>query len=109
VRLRAAVNPTSFDVEKSMRVATGSQFSGRGYRDRTQIGKDPVFKGSLLKTPVIFDGKKQSSRLFSRDDLERNKKFTGPAIISEYSATTVVPPGKLFHLDSAGNLIISLS
>jgi N-methylhydantoinase A/oxoprolinase/acetone carboxylase beta subunit len=30
----------------------------------------------------------------------------GPAIITEYSATTVIPPGKKFRIDQAGNLLI---
>jgi N-methylhydantoinase A/oxoprolinase/acetone carboxylase beta subunit len=34
------------------------------------------------------------------------RKFKAPAIITEYSATTVIPPGATYHLDRAGNLII---
>jgi N-methylhydantoinase A/oxoprolinase/acetone carboxylase beta subunit len=34
------------------------------------------------------------------------KRLRGPAIITEYSATTVVPPGLSFHKDQAGNLLI---
>jgi N-methylhydantoinase A/oxoprolinase/acetone carboxylase beta subunit len=32
--------------------------------------------------------------------------YRGPAILTEYSATTVVPPGMKFHSDRAGNVVI---
>jgi N-methylhydantoinase A/oxoprolinase/acetone carboxylase beta subunit len=38
--------------------------------------------------------------------LQLGKKYHGPAIITEYSATTVVPPGVPFSLDRAGSLVI---
>jgi N-methylhydantoinase A len=40
--------------------------------------------------------------------LEPGKQYRGPAIITEYSATTVIPPDAKFHLDRAANLLISL-
>jgi N-methylhydantoinase A/oxoprolinase/acetone carboxylase beta subunit len=35
------------------------------------------------------------------------RKFAGPAIVTEYSATTVVPPKAVYFLDDATNLIIN--
>ena len=46
------------------------------------------------KAPVLFDGKKLSTAIYSREALTPGKKYQGPAIITEYSATTVIPPGK---------------
>jgi N-methylhydantoinase A len=63
---------------------------------------------STSKSPVLFDSKKLSTAIFSRDALKPGKAYSGPAIITEYSATTVVPPNKRFHLDHAANLLISL-
>ena len=62
---------------------------------------------SSLKAPVLFEGKKQEAKIHSRDDLHSGKHYTGPAIITEYSATTVIPPGKHFHVDRANNLIVT--
>jgi len=62
---------------------------------------------SSSRTPVLFDGKKLPTRIYSRDELQPGKKYSGPAVITEYSATTVIPPGKRFHLDRASNLVIS--
>ncbi len=63
---------------------------------------------STLKAPVHFEGKKLDTKIHSRDHLQPGKQYSGPAIITEYSATTVIPPGKHFHIDRANNLIVSL-
>ena len=44
----------------------------------------------------------------TRDALPAGKKYSGPAVITEYSATTVVPPGVSFGRDLVGNLIIEI-
>ncbi len=59
------------------------------------------------KRPVIFDGKKFNTTVYKRDFLRYGNKFDGPAIIVEYSSTTVVPPGWHVHLDSFENLILT--
>ncbi|SPF38311.1 5-oxoprolinase (ATP-hydrolyzing) [Candidatus Sulfotelmatobacter kueseliae] len=61
------------------------------------------------KVPVLFDGKKLETQIYSRDDLHLGKKYSGPAVITEYSATTVIPPGKRFRLDRASSLIVTIS
>jgi N-methylhydantoinase A len=63
---------------------------------------------STPKAPVLFDGKKLSTAIYSRESLQPGKTYPSPAIITEYSATTVVPPNKRFHLDPAGNLIVTI-
>ena len=63
---------------------------------------------SFPDAPVLFDGKKLPTRIYSRDELHPRKKCSGPAIITEYSATTVIPPGRRFHLDRARNLIVNV-
>jgi len=40
--------------------------------------------------------------------LQPGKNYYGPAVITEYSATTVVPPGLPFSLDKAGSLVIQI-
>jgi N-methylhydantoinase A/oxoprolinase/acetone carboxylase beta subunit len=46
--------------------------------------------------------------LLERADILPGKTLTGPAVITEYSATTVVPPGKKFWVDAAENLVIQI-
>ncbi|MGC1372600.1 MAG: hypothetical protein WA824_10730 [Candidatus Sulfotelmatobacter sp.] len=62
----------------------------------------------MPKATVIFDGKKLSTSIYSRDHLQPGKKYRGPAIVTEYSATTAIPPGKTFYLDSSRNLIVTI-
>jgi N-methylhydantoinase A len=57
---------------------------------------------------VLFNGKLLRTAILDRDSLRAGRKHTGPALITEYSATTVVPPGLSFHHDRAGNLVIGV-
>ncbi|HVO61677.1 MAG TPA: hydantoinase/oxoprolinase family protein [Terriglobales bacterium] len=59
------------------------------------------------RTRVSFEGKPVATIIYERDTLPIGKLLTGPAIITEYSATTVVPPAMRFRRDSALNLIIA--
>lgn len=56
---------------------------------------------------VIFGGKKRSTKIYSREELIPKRLYQGPAIVTEYSATTVIPPGRTFRKDEASNIIIS--
>jgi N-methylhydantoinase A len=60
------------------------------------------------RTQVIFGGKKVSSAIYEREELQVGRSDRGPAVVTEYSATTAVPPGKSFRRDNAGNLIIQI-
>ncbi len=56
---------------------------------------------------VIFNGEELLSTVYNRDFLKYGNEFDGPAIIVEYSSTTVVPPGWHVHLDLFENLILT--
>jgi N-methylhydantoinase A len=66
--------------------------------------------GSLSppKAPAVFEGKKLTTAIYSRESLKPGKTYSGPAIVTEYSATTVIPPRERFHLDSSSNLIVTI-
>ncbi|MCU1306556.1 MAG: 5-oxoprolinase (ATP-hydrolyzing), partial [Acidobacteriaceae bacterium] len=55
---------------------------------------------------VTFAGKAKRARIVDRSSLAVGKKFAGPAIVTEYSATTVVPPNWNYSVDRSGNLIL---
>ena len=57
---------------------------------------------------VWFGGKRAKTQVIPRELLKAGKKLRGPAIITEYSATTVVPPGLRFAADRAGNVVIEV-
>ncbi|MCU1285750.1 MAG: 5-oxoprolinase (ATP-hydrolyzing) [Acidobacteriales bacterium] len=55
---------------------------------------------------VTFAGKARKTQVVERGDLSLTKKYAGAAIVTEYSGTTVVPPGWSYSEDKAGNLIL---
>jgi N-methylhydantoinase A len=105
LRLRAVLK------SGTVSVGTGSLAPSESHRDtRSRLhGRAKLGKLSQAETQVLFDGKKVKTKIYSREDLTPGAQYSGPAIITEYSATTVIPPGKRFHLDKAANLIISLA
>jgi N-methylhydantoinase A len=58
--------------------------------------------------PVSFSGKRLQAAIHSRDSLVAGRKYSGPAVVTEYSATTVIPSGVGFEKDRAGNLMIEI-
>jgi N-methylhydantoinase A len=58
--------------------------------------------------PVFFDGRWLESRFYRRDGLHPGDAIRGPAMITEYTAATVLPPGATAQVDGLGNLIISI-
>jgi N-methylhydantoinase A len=58
--------------------------------------------------PVYFDGAPHLTRLYDRDALHAGDTFAGPAIVSEYSSATILPPGDVLRVDTFGNLVIEV-
>jgi N-methylhydantoinase A len=60
------------------------------------------------RASVCFEGKKIRAAICNRESLQPGKKYLGAAVVTEYSATTVVPPGTHFWVDRTGNLSIQI-
>ena len=60
------------------------------------------------RAPVLFGGKTMTTPVLERGDLVPGQSMIGPAVITEYSATTVIPPGKKFWVDASENLVIKI-
>lgn len=60
------------------------------------------------QTSVFFESQKKDVPVYERNSLRRGKMLRGPAVVTEYSATTVVPAGGRFGLDRVGNLLIPM-
>lgn len=56
--------------------------------------------------PVVFEGKSCSTDFYRREALRSGNEIEGPAIITEFSATTVVPPNFRATVDAYRNLIL---
>jgi N-methylhydantoinase A len=76
--------------------------------------REPLEKGdgrhALVGTrSVYFDGAFQQTRVYDRNLLRPGDRFAGPAIVSEYSSATILPPGDFLRVDELSNLVIEVS
>jgi N-methylhydantoinase A len=55
---------------------------------------------------AYIDGKELNVRVYERALLPRGIKLRAPCIVTEYSSTTLIPPGAQAEVDGFGNLII---
>jgi N-methylhydantoinase A len=55
---------------------------------------------------AYIDGARQPVAIYRRDDLRAGVKLRTPCIVTEYSATTLIPSSALASTDSYGNLTI---
>ena len=58
--------------------------------------------------PLIADGATHTADLIDRTLLRAGNRFDGPALVVEYSTTTVVPPGFECRVDESANLVIQV-
>ncbi len=79
-------------------------------------GPRPPAAACFKRASAYFDGPARRSRggggrrlptdFFVRESLRPGNRISGPAVIAEYSATTVVPPGWRARVDAYENLIL---
>ena len=64
-------------------------------------------RGARLGTrPAWFGGQELSVDVYERDALAASAVLNGPAIVEEFGATTVIPPGWSARLDGLGDLVL---
>ena len=63
----------------------------------------------LKHRDIYFDGAWRDSKVYDRERLLSGDRFAGPALITEYSSTTVLPPGCIASVDAYGNMIIEVN
>jgi N-methylhydantoinase A len=69
--------------------------------------RNPDAARVLVKTkPVWFAGRFHRTGLYDRERLEAGAHLAGPAVLFEYSSTTVVPPDYSCQVDKYLNLIL---
>ncbi|MDQ1728859.1 MAG: N-methylhydantoinase [Pyrinomonadaceae bacterium] len=57
---------------------------------------------------AYFGGRKLEVAIYRRAELAAGSKLRAPGIVTEYSATTLIPPGAVAEVDGYGNLIIQV-
>lgn len=61
--------------------------------------------GSVM---TYFNGKKVNAAIYKRDELRGGVKLKTPCIVTEYSATTLIPGDAKARVDRFGNILIEL-
>ena len=76
------------------------------------IGSDPTAADAsaavIAEHQMVLDGEWRAARLVDRERLRPGNRFSGPALVVEYSTTTVVPPGAECRVDELSNLFLEL-
>jgi N-methylhydantoinase A len=80
------------------------RISGRQKKARS----DTTQKATTRKTTAYLGGKRLSVAVYQRDQLGRGTALATPCIVTEYSSTTLIPPGAKAEVDDFGNLIIQV-
>ena len=90
VRVRMVARSESFDPVRRPIVRGDGQEALTGHR------------------PVFFHGEPHSTPVYNRGALVPGDSFSGPAIITEYSSATILPPGDTLRVDALDNLMIEV-
>jgi N-methylhydantoinase A len=82
----------------------------RARGERLPVPRDHVVRRApgrpRARRSVVFDGRPRITPVYRRDDLPIAGTLHGPAVICEYSATTILPPGWRLTVDRAGGLML---
>ncbi len=83
--------------------------AGEAYEPvRREIVEGDGSAACYAERPVWFDGRFVKTRLYKRDALRPGDAIDGPAMVTEYTAATVLPPGDRLRVDALGNLVVSV-
>ena len=95
------------DARRPIEVVT-LRLRARGGRARLPADPPPRRgrREPLAMRRVVFDGRTRPAAVHRRDDLPPGRRLAGPAVICEYSATTLVPPGWRLTVDRLGGLLL---
>jgi N-methylhydantoinase A len=70
--------------------------------------KSASARSAVVKVkPVWFGGRFHQTPLYDRERLSAGARFSGPAVVTEYSGTTVVPPYFHCRVDEFSNLVLT--
>ncbi|WP_303722260.1 hydantoinase/oxoprolinase family protein [Malonomonas rubra] len=74
---------------------------------RPEAGDKLSAAATLGRTRTVFTGKWHDTAIIDRNKLGYGNRFEGPAVITEYSSTIVLPPNWECDVDRYGHLILS--
>ncbi|MXV83283.1 hydantoinase/oxoprolinase family protein [Candidatus Poribacteria bacterium] len=88
------------------------RLTATGETDKPPIASVPIADADAaeaftVQNPVIFEGEVLPTNFYRREALRPGNRIAGPAIVTEFSATTVVPPDFFAVVDTYQNLVLS--
>jgi len=86
-----------------------ARFTGRTPKPKLpklRAGATSAGPALVSKSQVLFHGRRNSTSVYDRTRLRAGNRFLGPAIVTEYSATSLIPPEWTCRVDGIGNLIL---
>ena len=88
------------------------RLTATGETDKPPIQSSPLVDADASgaftgQSPVIFEGEALRTDFYRREALRPGNRIAGPAIVTEFSATTVIPPNFSAVVDAYQNLILT--
>ncbi|MFQ5740464.1 MAG: hydantoinase/oxoprolinase family protein [Acidobacteriota bacterium] len=75
--------------------------------ERFPLEGEEAGEGAIVREKsVLMDGQAVPTRFYARNQLRPGNRFPGPAVVLEYSSTTLVPPDFRVSVDEWLNLIV---
>jgi N-methylhydantoinase A len=88
-----------------------ARFTGRTPKPalpKLRIGGPNAAPALVSKSQALFHGHRKITPIYDRSRLRAGNRIPGPAIVTEYSATSLIPPEWACRVDRNGNLILEL-
>ena len=88
------------------------RLTATGETDKPPIASVPLADADAaeaftVQNPVVFEGEVLPTNFYRREALRPGNRIAGPAIVTEFSATTVIPPNFSAVVDVYQNLILT--
>ena len=88
------------------------RLTATGETDKPPIQPSPLANADVSdaftgQSPVVFEGETIHTNFYHREALHPGNRIAGPAIVTEFSATTVIPPNFSAVVDAYQNLILT--
>jgi N-methylhydantoinase A len=91
----------------TVRVRAWAESEKPSFRPRESAGPQPRPSAVVARRPVSFSRGTEEATFYRRDELAPGNVLSGPAIVLEYSATTLIPPHWQAVVDPLDNLILT--
>lgn len=79
------------------------------YEKTGRTSSQPLKEAFIGEREVVFDLKAEKTQIIDRQRLMNGNRINGPAIVTEYSSTIVIPPFANAYVDEFDNMILEIN